>query len=201
MTDFDQRAKDWDNDPKKVERARVVADAIRVALPKRPGQTGLEVGCGTGLLSFALQNDFIHITLADTSEGMLEVLAAKIADAGLGHFSPIRLDLARDPLPASRFDAAYSLMTLHHIPDTDAFLRRSGEILNPGGLLFIADLDAEDGAFHTDGTTGVHLGFERGDLQRRAEAAGFHDVSFSTVYVIRKNGREYPIFLLVARKN
>jgi ubiquinone/menaquinone biosynthesis C-methylase UbiE len=208
MTDFDQRAKEWDSDPKKVERARAVADAIRAALPRRPGLSALEVGCGTGLLSFALQDDFAHITLADTSEGMLEVLAAKIANAGLVHFSPIRLDLATDPLPVSRqarqpvsrFDATYSLMTLHHIADTRAFLRRSYEILNPGGLLFIADLDTEDGTFHTDGTTDVHLGFERGDLQRRVEAAGFHDVSFSTVYVIHKNGREYPIFLLVARK-
>ena len=29
MTNFDERAKDWDSDPKKVERARVVAEEIR----------------------------------------------------------------------------------------------------------------------------------------------------------------------------
>jgi len=200
MTNFDQRAKDWDSDPKKVERARVVASAIRAALSARPGLTGLEIGCGTGLLSFALQDDFAHITLADTSQGMLEVLAAKIADAGLGHFSPIRLDLASDPLPASRFDATYSLMTLHHISDTDTFLRRSYEILSPGGQLFIADLDAEDGTFHTDGSTDVHLGFQRDELQRRAEAVGFRNVQFSTVFTIHKNERDYPIFMLVAQK-
>jgi ubiquinone/menaquinone biosynthesis C-methylase UbiE len=200
MTDFDQRAKDWDSDPKKVERARVVADAIRAALPARPGQTGLEIGCGTGLLSFALQDAFAHITLADTSQGMLEVLTAKIADSGLRHFNPIRLDLARDPLPDSRFYAVYSLLALHHIPETDTVIQRFHDLLNPGGLLFIADLDAEDGTFHTDGTTDVHLGFERGALQRRVEAAGFADVRFSTVFIIRKNGREYPIFLLAARK-
>ena len=208
MTNFDQRAKDWDSDPKKVERARVVAQAIRANLPQRPGQTGLEIGCGTGLLSFALQDDFAHITLADTSQGMLDVLTAKIADAGLGHFLPIRLDLAHDPLPVSRqarqpvsrFDATYSLMALHHIPATDAFLHNCHQILNPGGLLFIADLDAEDGSFHTDGATDIHLGFERGDLQKRVEAAGFKDTRFSTVFTIHKNGRDYPIFLLVASK-
>jgi ubiquinone/menaquinone biosynthesis C-methylase UbiE len=200
MTDFDQRAKDWDNDPKKVERARVVADAIRAALPNRPGQTGLEIGCGTGLLSFALQDAFTHITLADTSQGMLDVLTAKIADSGLTHFSPIRLDLARDPLPDSRFDAVYSLLALHHIPETDTVIQRFHDLLSPGGRLFIADLDAEDGSFHTDGMTDVHLGFERGALQRQVEAAGFADVRFSTVFFIHKNERAYPIFMLAAQK-
>ena len=33
MTNFDERAKDWDSDPKKVERARAVAEAIRSAIP------------------------------------------------------------------------------------------------------------------------------------------------------------------------
>lgn len=200
MTDFDQRAKDWDSDPKKVERARVVADAIRAALPARPGQTGLEIGCGTGLLSFGLKDAFAHITLADTSQGMLDVLTAKIADSGLTHFSPIRLDLASDPLPDSRFDAVYSLLALHHIPATDTVINRFYDLLTPGGLLFIADLDAEDGTFHTDGTTDVHLGFERGALRRQVEAAGFKNVRFSTVFIIRKNERAYPIFMLVAQK-
>ena len=82
MTNFDERAKDWDSDPKKVERARVVAEAIRAALPLSTDMTALEYGCGTGLLSFALQSELGQITLADTSQGMLDVLGEKIAAAG-----------------------------------------------------------------------------------------------------------------------
>lgn len=208
MTDFDSRAQTWDSDPMKVERAAKVAEAIRVALPLRPGLTALEYGCGTGLLSFALRDDFAHITLADTSQGMLDVLAAKIADWGIRSMTPLKLDLTTDPAPVSRqarkpascFDVTYSLMTLHHIPDTDHILRQFHALLKPGGWLAIADLDAEDGTFHTDGSTDVHLGFERAALQKQVEAAGFGEINISTAYQIRKNGRAYPVFLLVGKK-
>ena len=113
MTNFDERAKDWDSDPKKVERARVVADAIRKAVLLSSDMKALEYGCGTGLLSFALQSDLGQITLADTSQGMLDVLTSKIADAGVTNMKPVKLDLASDPLPVEKYDITYSLMTLH----------------------------------------------------------------------------------------
>ncbi len=204
MTNFDERAKDWDSDPMKVNRARTVADAIRRAIPLAADMSALEYGCGTGLLSFALQADLGVITLADTSLGMLNVLAEKIASSGVTNMRPIRLDLSTDPLPAERFDLTYSLMTLHHIPDTRDILSKFHALLAPGGWLCIADLDKEDGTFHTDGTTDVHLGFERGELRQRVEDAGFSDVKFSPAYEIKKNingvEKTFPVFLLTARK-
>ena len=203
MTNFDERAKDWDSDPAKVDRARAVADAIRVAVDIRPGMTALEYGCGTGLLSFFLQDDFASITLADTSQGMLEVLSDKIKAAKTAHMHPVRLDLAVDPLPAQKFHVTYSLMVLHHIPDTDIILRKFHQVLEPGGWLLVADLDQEDGSFHTDGSTDVHLGFARDELQKRVEAAGFGDVRFSTAYQIKKmiddEQKVFPVFLMTAR--
>ena len=199
MTNFDTRAKDWDSDPMKVDRARTVADAIRAAVDIKSGMAALEYGCGTGLLSFFLQDDFASITLADTSQGMLDVLSDKIKAAKTAHMHPVRLDLAVDPLPAQKFDVTYSLMVLHHIPSTDVILHKFHEILKPDGWLVIADLDEEDGSFHTDGSTDVHLGFGRKELQKRVETAGFGIVHLSTVYTIAKNEREYPIFLMSAR--
>ena len=82
MTDFDLRARDWDSDPLKLDRARKVADAIREAVRLDTGMSALEYGCGTGLLSFALQPSLGRITLADSSQGMLDVLNNKIMSAG-----------------------------------------------------------------------------------------------------------------------
>lgn len=204
MTDFDDSAKDWDAKPMRVERANAVADAIRAAVDIHPGMTALEYGCGTGLLSFFLQDEFASITLADTSQGMLDVLSDKIEAAKTAHMHPVRLDLAVDSLPAQKFDVTYSLMVLHHIPDTDAILRKFREILKPEGWLIVADIDKEDGSFHTDGSTNVHLGFWRDELQEQVGAAGFAEVHFSTAYeihkVIEEEQRIFPVFLMTARK-
>ena len=204
-TYFDERAKDWDANPQRVERARITAQAIREAVPLRPGMTALELGCGTGLLSFALQPDFASITLADTSQGMLDVLSEKIKTAGVDNMHPLRLDLACDPLPTSRFDVIYSLMTMHHIPSTDQVLRQCHALIVPGGWLCIADLEKEDGSFHQDTPDfDGHDGFDRDALQGKVEAAGFENVHFSTVFFVRKQidavEKAFPMFLMTAQR-
>lgn len=204
MTNFDERAREWDSDPDKVKRARAVAESIRKAIPLSKNMNALEYGCGTGLVSFALQADLGCITLADTSQGMLDVLNEKIADAGVTNMDPIRLDLAVDPLPAERYHLTYSLLTLHHIADTKNILTQFHAVLEPDGYLLVADLDKEDGSFHTDGSTDVHLGFARDELQKMVENIGFGNVMFSTAYEIKKeiNGKEkvFPVFLMAAQK-
>jgi ubiquinone/menaquinone biosynthesis C-methylase UbiE len=205
MTYFDERAKDWDANPMRVKRAKTVAQAIRETLSLRPGMSALELGCGTGLLSFALQQDFASITLADTSQGMLDVLAEKIKAASADHLHPLRLDLASDPLPASCFDVIYSLMSMHHIPDTDQTLRQCHALTTPGGWLCIADLEKEDGSFHKDTPDfDGHNGFSREALTQQVEAAGFGQVHFTTVFHVKKQVEEvekdFPIFLMTAQR-
>jgi ubiquinone/menaquinone biosynthesis C-methylase UbiE len=205
MTNFDERAKDWDSDPKKVQRAQVVAEAIRREVPLALAMNAFEYGCGTGLLSFALNEDVGQITLADTSQGMLDVLAEKIAAAGVTNMHPLRLDLETDPLPDERYNVTYSLMTLHHLHDTQEILEKFHAILKPGGYLLVADLDKEDGTFHTDGTTDVHKGFVRRELYQQVEDAGFKDIGFSTPFTIRKQvgnaEKSFPVFLMKAQKS
>ena len=197
---FDGRAREWDADPLKVERARAVAEAIRQAVHLGSDSRALEYGCGTGLLSFALHNDFASITLADTSRGMLDVLAEKIKTARVTNLFPVLLDLVKEPLPPDHFQIIYSLMTLHHILNTVDILGKFHSLLEPGGYLCISDLDHEDGSFHGTGVMDVHHGFNRKTLQTQAEGVGFKGVHFSTVFEIPKANRIYPLFLMIARK-
>jgi ubiquinone/menaquinone biosynthesis C-methylase UbiE len=54
---FDNKAQTWDADPIKQERALAVAAALCQRVPLSTAWQALEYGCGTGLLSFALQAD------------------------------------------------------------------------------------------------------------------------------------------------
>jgi 2-polyprenyl-3-methyl-5-hydroxy-6-metoxy-1,4-benzoquinol methylase len=203
MNEFDAKAEGWDGDPMKVERARRVADAILEQAGPLSGKRAMDYGCGTGLLGFALQPHLAHMTLADASPGMLAVLGKKIAASGLANLAPLALDLTGGPDPGTRFDLIVTLMTLHHIPDTDGILQRFHGILNPGGLLGISDLDQEDGSFHGL-EADVHRGFDRSDLCGRLERAGFGRIRFSTPYVInRETGAgmtPFPLFLVLAER-
>ncbi len=201
---FDDKAKTWDTDPIKRERAFTVAAAIRQRVPLSRGWHALEYGCGTGLLSFALHAELGQIALADSSPGMLAVLEEKIAAAGLSsHLHPLALDLVTDSPPVGRYDLIYTLMTLHHVADTERLLRAFHDLLQSGGRLCIADLDREDGSFHGPGFTG-HNGFHRAALRVQLMRAGFGEVDFSTCYVMKKataqGVREYPLFLAVAAR-
>lgn len=200
---FDSKARQWDDNPVFRERGLKIAEAIRKAVPLHRHMSALDYGCGTGLLSFPLRDELGAILLADSSSGMLDVVAEKIAAQGVTNMTPVKLDLLIDPPPAQRFDLIVSAMTLHHVPDTDHILRIFHDLLQPGGTLCIADLDQEDGSFHGP-EVDVHPGFDRGDLSLRATQAGFSDMQFQTVFSIAKEyetgTRNYPVFLMTARR-
>lgn len=196
-TDFDARAETWD-DPAKVKRAEEVAAAMRRAVPLRRSMTALEYGAGTGLLSFCLRDALGPITLADSSGGMRAVAERKIAAAREREMHVIDLDLMRDPVPAERYDLIFSMMTLHHVPDVPRAFTAFRAMLNPGGWLCLADLDAEDGSFHGPGIE-VHHGFERATLRSWLVAAGFCEVMIGDCCRIEHHERAYSVFLAVGR--
>ncbi len=204
MNEFDRKAEEWDADPVRIERAQAVAEGIRGAVPLDPSMAALEYGCGTGLLSFALQPYLRHMTLADSSLGMLAVLERKIAAGGIHNMTPLRWDLLSDPLPRERFQLIYTLLTLHHIAETEKVLRTFYALLDSPGYLCVADLDTEDGGFHGEGFRG-HLGFDRDALGAQARQAGFRTVQFTTPFQMVKDvqgaSRSFSMFLLVARKD
>jgi len=202
---FDQAAAGWDRKQRRIELAARIAAAISSTLPLSRTMKAMEYGCGTGLVGLALAPKLGSLTAVDTSAGMLEVLAGKIADAKITNVTPLRLDLLHEPL-TDRFDLIFCAMVLHHIQETDAILARFSDLLRDGGYLAVADLREEDGSFHDPGADGVmHHGFDPADLAARLGGLGMQEMRFSDVHSIVKpregeETRSYPVFLLTGRK-
>lgn len=198
VADFDSKAATWD-DPAKVARSHEVADAIAAATRPGPTTTLLEYGAGTGLVTEALGGRVGRAVLVDTSAGMRDAMAVKVADGRLVDARIVDLDLERPEavLPDERFDLILTVLTLHHVTELDRVLGRFREMLAPDGRLCIVDLDAEDGSFHGDGFTGHH-GFDRDALAERIRLAGFDAVEVSDCGQLQRDDGAYPMFLAVA---
>lgn len=197
---FDQAAATWDEQPRRVKLARAVADEIARQVRLTRDTDVLDFGCGTGLLTLALQPLVRSVTGADTSSGMLDVLREKAQAQGLANVETILLD-PKEPLSASaHFHLIVSSMALHHVPNLAPLFKWFHEQLHPGGRVALADLDREDGSFHKDPRDVHHLGFERSELQALLAEAGFVDLGATTATVTRKDDCDYPIFLITGRK-
>ncbi|MCB1255475.1 MAG: class I SAM-dependent methyltransferase [Microthrixaceae bacterium] len=194
---FDDKAATWDTDPSHVERAKVVAQAIRREVPLSRSMRTLEYGAGTGLVSEELQNDVGPLTLADTSAGMREVIASKVTQGRLPEVKVADFDLGAAELPDGRFELIVTVLTLHHMPDLKRALQGLHSLLEPGGQLCVVDLDKEDGSFHGDGFGGHH-GFDRGELSGQLRSAGFDDVRMIDCHYIERDDGRFPMFLAVA---
>jgi len=202
MATFDERAREWDT-PERISRAARVAAAIEGAVPLELTDRLVDVGAGTGLLGLALVDDVREVVLLDPSAGMIEVATEKLTTSGLRSVSALRHDLLVDPPPADPFDVAVSLLVLHHLEDTAAALAAIRELLVPGGRIALADLDTEDGSFHSADAEGIHhRGFDRAAVAKLAESVGFVEVATRTATVIDEDaeGGGFPVFLLIGRR-
>lgn len=199
---FDALAREWDLVPHHARRTADIAALLKERIPLG-GMVALEVGAGTGLLSFALAGELSRVVASDPSQGMVDILEDKIRQSGIGNISCVRCgdDLEGVDGP---FDLVLLQMALHHVPDPRAFLRRASDRIRQGGWIAVADLDSEDGSFHGPDVADVHFGFDRSEIVEWFARSGFEPISIETVHTMSRQGpqgpRNYPIFLATARK-
>ncbi len=201
---FDHVAAEWDSNPGRVALARAVTDAIRKAVALRSDMNAMDFGAGTGLVTLALLPYVASVMAVDASGEMLRVLDEKLKALKIGNVHTLLSESGKTPLPVAEYDLIVSSMVLHHIPDVLEALRRLRPCLRPGGWIALADLDSEDGTFHSDSTGIFHHGFDRDEVCRWLRAAGFVETAAREAHrIVRPSPdgqtRQYPVFLVTGR--
>lgn len=201
---FNTIANEWDDDPRRVQMAQKVGRAMLAALAPAGSERALEFGAGTGLVTMVMARRLAHVTAMDASSGMLDVLRQKCALKHLTHVELVE-GTVPEQLPDAEFDCIYSSMTMHHVEDVPALLKRLRAHVKPGGHIALADLDTEDGSFHSEAKGVVHHGFDRKVFAGWLRDAGFIDAKFSTAFTVQRENddgsrHDYPIFLVVATR-
>lgn len=197
MSRFDAKAKDWDKGQTRVDGTLAIARAIEKRHHFHTEMEVMDFGVGTGLLGFEIAKCVKRVYGVDTSKKMLEQVKSK--NTPECSIEPILQDIIQTPLKQS-FDAMVSSMTLHHIENLELFFTTILENIKKDGFIAIADLESEDGTFHSDNSGVYHFGFETEALKAIVERCGFSDVVVETINTITKPERSYDIFLLTAKK-
>ena len=196
---FSEKSKVYETEPARVDNVTNIADAILNKLTYDKITTHvMDFGSGTGLLTTKVAPHVRKITTVDISPSMNEQLRSK-KDSLPCELTMLELDLSTAELDET-FDGIISSMTIHHVEDTLALFQKFHRLLNSGGTIALADLDTEDGTFHSDDTGVFHFCFDQEEFATLAKKAGFEDVNIEIVSIAKKPYGDYPIFLLTGYK-
>ncbi len=180
-----------------MDGAKKIADAISAKIGLTKEMEIMDFGVGTGLLGFEIAKLTKKVYGVDTSANMLEKLRAKNStDITIETYCQ---DIIKTPIERT-FDGLVSSMTLHHVEDLQAFFQTIYKNINKNGFIAIADLETEDGTFHSDNAGVFHFGFDEDNLCEIVKNAGFEDVRFENINTINKPKKDFGIFLLTATK-
>jgi len=195
---FENKSKSWDMNSNRVQNAKGIADLIVKNIDLNDNMELMDFGAGTGLLGYFVAPHVAKIVAVDNSPSMLMEFKNK-CDAFSCVTEVIEKDLSTETIDR-KFDGIISSMTIHHLEDLSALFSKFYNMLDDNGFIAIADLDLEDGSFHSDNTGVFHHGFDRKLLENIALEVGFKDIKFDLASTINKPHREFTVFLMTGVK-
>lgn len=120
---------------------------IRSAISGKPGEIGLDVGCGVAYLACELAREVApsgHIYAIDNSQASIEASELKISQEGLGNSVEVRFgDAAHLEFPDESFDFVVGAQVYCFVSDVTSALKEACRVLKKGGRLVVLDSDWE----------------------------------------------------------
>lgn len=117
------------------------------ALNLKPGDTAVEIGCGTGL-NFPLLQKAIgptgRIIGVDLTDAMLAQARKRVADKGWSNVELVQSDAAEYRFPGD-VNGILSTFAITLVPEYDAVIQHGAQALAPGGRWVVADFKMSGG--------------------------------------------------------
>jgi ubiquinone/menaquinone biosynthesis C-methylase UbiE len=118
---------------------------FREVLAARPGETGIDVGCGLAHLALELAQDVApggRIIALDSSEHMVGEAAARVAAAGLADAVAVRQgDATALDLADASVDFVVAAQVYSYVPAVERAVAEAARVLRPGGRLAVLETD------------------------------------------------------------
>ena len=175
---FNDIAEDWD-----AMRTSFFSEEVRevayTLADVQNGKTAADIGAGTGFITEGLLKAGLQVIAIDQSENMLDNMKLKYKD--YASLSCVQGDSDALPLDDQSVDYAFANMFLHHVVDPYIAIKEAYRILQPGGKLVITDLDEHHFTFLQTEQHDIWMGFDRSQVMKWFQEAGFVDVSVSGV--------------------
>ncbi len=117
----------------------------RAALGARPGERGLDIGCGPGFLACELAGEVGErgrLVAIDSSPDMLAAARERARREGVEHRVELALgDAAQLGFRSGSFDFVVAVQVYLYVPDVEGALGEAARVLRPAGRLAVVDTD------------------------------------------------------------
>ena len=124
---------------------------VRLQYVERAGQLSgrkvLDVGCGGGLLAEAMARKGAIVTGLDLADDLLEVAKLHAIESGVEVDYLLESAEAHATANAHGYDIVTCMEMLEHVPDPTAVVQALGNLVRPGGHVFVSTLNRTPKAY------------------------------------------------------
>ncbi len=156
---FRANAARWDQIRSLHASDRAVEQALLRLVGKRPFQSMLDLGTGTGRLLEIFAPLYRRGVGIDLSREMLAVARANLDKAGIANAQVRQGDIFAPPVERDAFDLVTMHQVLHYLDDPGLAIREAARLLRPAGRLVIVDFAPHALEFLREEHAHLRLGF------------------------------------------